>query len=241
MTKGKYGLNLMAVAIFSFVLAFFGLLEALILVLAYALILEKDMWLSRQVFQALYLRVGYVIVTTVIGWIFTALNALFGLFDAYGVINFLASVHNVIRFILEVGLFVMALMAVLRLTQNKDAGLPLISKLVDATFGIGKKKEKQQAASYQAPPYSQPVYQPSAEPVYTQPVYQPSAEPAPPVQPEPSPVAAPEPQPEEPLVEKEEAMPETPPPTGNIWYCAGCGNENTGNFCRFCGKPKPSL
>jgi hypothetical protein len=234
MTKGKYGLSLVAVAILSFVLAFFGLLEALILFLAFALILEKDQWLSRQVFQALYLRLAYVILSTVIGWAFTVINAFFGLFKAYRVINFFNSTQSVIQFLLYVGLFAMALIAVLRLAKGKDAGLPLIGTLVDKTFGIITPKAKPQPA-YQAPqaaPYQAPA--PNAQ------AYQPpAAQAAPP----PPPPAAPAPQPEPaapPPVEKP-APAETPsePKADGTWTCS-CGRDNNSNFCMSCGKPRPS-
>lgn len=166
MTKGKYGLSMIAVAILAFVLAFFGFLEALILFLAFALILEKDQWLSRQVFQAFYLRLAYSVLLTVIGWFFTAINAFFGLFDAYRIVNVFSGIHSVIRFLLHVGLFVMALVAVLKLAKGKDAGLPFISNLVDATFGLIKKKTKPQPqpqTAYQQPVTSVPS-QPAAAP-----------------------------------------------------------------------------
>jgi hypothetical protein len=236
MTKGKYGLSLVAVAILSFVLAFFGLLEALILFLAFALILEKDQWLSRQVFQALYLRLAYVILSTVIGWAFTVINAFFGLFKAYRVINFFNSTQSVIQFLLYVGLFVMALIAVLRLAKGKDAGLPLIGTLVDKTFGIFTPKAKPQP-TYQAPPPQAAQYQ---APVQNAQAYQPPAAQAAPPQ---SPPAAPAPQPEPaapPPVEKS-APAETPPApkADGSWSCS-CGRDNNSNFCMSCGKPKPS-
>jgi hypothetical protein len=172
MTKGKYGLSMIAVAILAFVLAFFGFLEALILFLAFALILEKDQWLSRQVFQAFYLRLAYSVLLTVIGWFFTAINAFFGLFDAYRIINAFNGIHNVIRFLLHIGLFVMALVAVLKLAKGNDAGLPFISNLVDATFGLIKKKTKPQ-------PQSQTAYQQPVTPAPSQPAAAPQQQPQP--------------------------------------------------------------
>lgn len=230
MTKGKYGLSLVAVAILAFVLAFFGLLEALILFLAFALILEKDQWLSRQVFQAFYLRLAYVVVLTVVGWVFTAINAFFGLFDAYRVINFFSGVHNVIRFLLHVGLFVLALIAVLRLAKGKEAGLPVISGLVDKTFGLIKAKAKaqpQQAYTAQpAAPYQPPAAQAAPPPPPPAPTPAPET-PAQPVAPEPA-------QPAEPAKE-----PAPPPKPAGTWTCS-CGRENNGNFCMSCGKPRPT-
>lgn len=231
MTKGKYGLSLVAVAIIAFVLAFFGLLEALILFLAFALILEKDQWLSRQVFQAFYLRLAYVILTTVIGWVFTVINAFFGLFNAYRVINFFNSVQSVIQFLLYVGLFVMALIAVLRIAKGKDAGLPLIGTLVDKTFGIFTAKAKPQPQpAYQAPqaaPYQAPA--PNAQ------AYQPPVAPPPPPPSSAPEAAAPA---EEAAAPQPEAAAPAPKADGT-WTCS-CGRDNNSNFCMSCGKPRPS-
>ena len=243
MTKGKYGISLVAVAIVAFFLAFFGLLEALVLILAFALILEKDQWLSRQVFQAFYLRLAYVAAVTVIGWVFTAINALFGLFNAYRVISFFSGFHNVVNFLLQVGLFVLALIAVLRLAKGKDAGLPLISGLVDATFGLIKPKEKPVQtpppaapagnAPYQAP-YQQQSYTPAPAPQQAPA----SADSAQPAYREPAVSAAPPPKNEE-----KPAAPVAPPPAAapvsDSWVCS-CGKENKGNFCAGCGQRKPS-
>ena len=119
MSQGKYGLNFSAIAIVTFVLAFFNLPATIVLFLAYAVLLEKDQWLSRQVFQAFYLNIAFIVATTVVGWLFTAINAFFGLFDAYAVINVFNSIHNVIRFLLNIALFVFALIAVLNIAKGK--------------------------------------------------------------------------------------------------------------------------
>ncbi|MDW7656533.1 MAG: hypothetical protein SCM11_05080 [Bacillota bacterium] len=245
MTKGKYGLSLVAIAILAFVLAFFGLLEALILFLAFALILEKDQWLSRQVFQAFYLRLAYVILLTVIDWIFKVINAFFGLFSAFRVINFFNSVQSIIQFLLYVGLFAMALIAVLRLAKGKDAGLPLISSLVDKTFGIIKPKAKPQAQPQQA--YQPPQAAPYQAPVPSAQVYQPPAAQAAPPPPAPAPVeeAVPQAAPAQeapPSKTAEETTPAEAPPAPKAdgsWTCS-CGRENNSNFCMSCGKPRQS-
>lgn len=195
MTKGKYGLSLAAVAILSFVLAFFGFVEVLVLVLGFALVLEKDKWLSRQVMQAFYLRLAYSILLTVIGWVFTAFSSLFSLVKVYGAAAALSSVQSVISFLLYIGLFVLGLMAVLQLAKGKEANLPIISGLVDKSFGIFKPKA-------QAPVAPQPV---PAAPVQQQtpPVPAPQA-PAPAQQ---GAAATPPPAP----VQAQEAAPAAPP------------------------------
>ncbi|NLV48858.1 MAG: hypothetical protein GXY22_09420 [Clostridiaceae bacterium] len=242
MSQGKYGLNFKAIAIIAFVLAFFNLPTLVVLFLAYAVLLEKDQWLSRQTFQAFYLNIVYIVATTVIGWIFTAFNAFFGLFNWYSVINVFSGIHSVIRFLLNIALFVFALIAILKLAKGNDAQLPVLSDLADRTLGIFQKKEKAQPA-YQAPPATPPYqqsYQAPAQAYQTPPAPQPPVVPAVPVQPPVSEPVAPA-EPEEPAASQvSEPAPEPviSQPVPGTWVCS-CGRENTGNFCVSCGSPKP--
>jgi hypothetical protein len=225
MAKGKLGINLTALAILAFVLCFFGFLEVLILLVAYALLIEKDAWLTRQTFQALYLRIAYAVATTVLGWFFTILNTFFGWFRWYNGASAMASAHDFLNILLSIGLFILAAIAVLRLLKNKDAGLPLINHLADYTMGLVESPVPSQVKpadaqspvqpAYQAPVLSQakPVYQTPpqapAQPAYqppVQPVYQTPAQPvAPP--PAPAPAAEVIPAVPEPAAAVEEAAP----------------------------------
>ena len=262
MTKGKYGLSLPAVAILSFVLAFFGFLEVLVLFLAFALILEKDKWLSRQVLQAFYLRLAYGILQTVIGWVFTAFVSLFSLVKVYSAAAVLGSIQSVILFLLNIGLFVLALLAVLQLAKGKEVSLPFIAGLVDKTFGIFKPKpQAQPAAPAPAPIQPTPPAAPAPAPIQPAPPAAPApapVQPVPPAAPAPAPVQpvpAADPAPvqpapaapvqAEPAPAVEEAAPveqksqvETPSEPDS-WTCS-CGRVNKGNFCMGCGKPRPS-
>ncbi len=70
MTKSIFGLKLSAIAILIFVICFFGSTEVLILLGAFALLLEKNRWLTKQAFQALYLKLSYIIALRAVGWVF---------------------------------------------------------------------------------------------------------------------------------------------------------------------------
>ena len=71
MQKGKLGISLAAIAVLAFALMCFGSFELLLLALVgYAVIVEKNDWLTRQTLQALYLRLTYVIATAVFSWLF---------------------------------------------------------------------------------------------------------------------------------------------------------------------------
>ena len=102
MTRGRLGINLAAIAVLAFALTFFGFLEALVLIAAYALLIEKDAWLTRQCLQALYLKLTYHIVVTVIGWCFTLLNRFFDLFKAYKIVTALSGINSFINTLLYI-------------------------------------------------------------------------------------------------------------------------------------------
>lgn len=222
MTLGKFGLSLAAVAVLAFILGFFGFLEVLVLIVAFALILEKDPWLTRQTLQALFLRLAYSVALTVVGWVFTAFNALFGLFDAFKVMSVFGQIQSVINFLLYIGLFIFSLIAVLKLARGEDAALPLVGSLADATMGLIKKKTVPSPAPAPAPVSyaTAPTPVPPAASAAPTPVTYAAA---------PTPVA-----PAAPAV----SAPAPAPAASAVWTCS-CGRENNGNFCMSCGNPRP--
>lgn len=134
MTKGIFGLKLSAIAILIFVICFFGSIEVLLLLGAYALLLEKNRWLTKQAFQALYLKLGYIIALSVVGWVFDFFRFLFG-WSA-----FLGSVQTILNFLIGVVLLLLTLLAILRVMKEEDADLPLFGNLADYTMDVVKEK-----------------------------------------------------------------------------------------------------
>ena len=59
MDQTRVKLSVTALAILAFVLAYFGYLELLFLLIAYAVFLDKSQPLAKMSFQALYLSVAY--------------------------------------------------------------------------------------------------------------------------------------------------------------------------------------
>ncbi len=218
MIKGNYGLNLAAIAIVAFILGFFSLEVALLLVVAYAVLIEKDRWLTRQSLQALFLLMAYRIAGTVLNWAFNLINGFFGWFDAIRVMSVFNNIGNAIDLILYVIFLLLTILAIFKLMKNQDAGLPIVGDLANYAMGMAAPKPAPvpapQYAAPTAPVYQQPV--PPAAPVYQQPVPPPPA----------APVAVPE----------TAAAPATAP---GSWLCS-CGRENTGNFCMNCGNPRQS-
>ncbi len=238
MNLGKFGLSLSALAILAFIIGFFsstqtiGALLVLVLFLAYAAILEKDQWLTRQVLQAIYLNLAYLVAYTVIGWIMTAILALFAQFNAYQAVSSINQVFSVLKFLLLVAYFVFSLLAVLKLAKNQDAGVPMAGPLVDKTLGIIRPQAAPAVPVAPAQPY-QPAYQAPAayQPQAAQAApaaYQPqAAQAAPAAETAPAAAAAPV-----------TAAPDTAQTAPGTWVCS-FGHENNGNFCMVCGHPRP--
>lgn len=230
MTKGLFGLNLSAVAVLAFFLCYFTSIEALILVVAFALLIEKDRWLTKMTLQALFLRIAYSIVLTVIGWVFWLFDFIFGY------IAFFSGLHNLIDFAIDIAFLLLAIFAAFQLLHQKDLNLPLIGRMADFTMDQAAKMKPKPVP---VAPVAPPVYQ---QPVYQQPVYQQPVAPAAPV------VAAAPVVPVVPAAPVVQAAPvveavveEVPAPAvsadGN-WICANCGRESFGKFCMSCGQPR---
>lgn len=240
MTKGLFGLNLSAVAVLAFILCYFTSIEAMILVVGFALLIEKDRWLTKMTLQALYLRIAYSIVLTVIGWFFWLLEFIFGF------VPFFSGAHSFIDFVIDIAFLLLAAFAAFQLLRQKDLQLPLLGHLADFTMDQVKPKAKPAPVAPVAPPvYQQPVYTP---PVYQQPVYTPPVTPVAPVTPV-VPVVPAAPVETAPVVEAaavvsenvEKAAEEAPKPliTENAnWICENCGRESFGKFCMSCGQPR---
>ena len=258
MTKGHLGLNLAAVAVLGFVLAFFGFLEALILLVAYALLIEKDVWLTRQTLQALYLKLVYQAALTVIGWAFLLLEKLFGLFKATRIVAALANINNFIDTILYICLFLLCALAVIRLIKEHDADIPLAGNLagftLDKVSALNPDAPAAAPATPAAPAAPATPVAPTAPPAPVASAAAPAVSPFAPPQRTVAPAPAPaEPAPaalddeSAPVSESAPATPVAPAepepvaaapaePAGS-WTCS-CGRVNAGKFCMNCGSPR---
>lgn len=220
MSDSRISLSTTALAILSFVLAFFGHVQLLFLLIAYAVFLDKNQKLTRMSFQALYLRLAYEAVLLVIGWVFEFILWLFRLADIVNGYTAMSNTHMYINNTLRVLVFVAYLIGIIQIINKGDCKLPVLSDLADKTLGIFVKKTPMAAPVYQqAPP--QP-YQPPQQP--QQAPYQP-------------------PQPIQHSQPPHNAAPVAPAPGQTAgkpasWTCS-CGHENTGNFCMKCGNQRP--
>lgn len=210
MEKGKLGIRLSVYAVLAFVLAAFGLYLGIIGLLAVVLIAEKDEWAGRQVLQALML----CLLPSMIGAVFDVLGFMnwFGWGNYGSAVYTISSIwsrfNSVINWLVNIAVYVFALIGILNVSKGKEAGIPVFSGFADWAYGRVVAKAQ--------PVYQQPVYQ---QPVYQQPVYQQPVAPQTPVQ-----AAAPAPQ--------------APAQAANADVCANCGAPlNGGAFCTKCGTP----
>jgi hypothetical protein len=216
MEQTRVKLSVTALAILAFVLSYFGQLELLFLLIAYAVIIDKSQPLTRMSLQALYLYLAYRLIRLVIGWIFGFFSWFFNLVNAYGAVSGFATVEGYINIIISLAFFVACVLAVIQIISKQKCELPMLNTMADKTLGLVVPKAKPQ------PQYQQPVqpYQaPTAPPPPAAPVV------PPPVQPAPPPAAAP-------------TAPAAAPAAPTAWTCS-CGHQNHGNFCMKCGSPRP--
>lgn len=156
MEKGKLGIRLSVYAVLAFILAAFGLYLGIIGLLAVVLIAEKDEWAGRQVLQALMLCLLPSMVSAVFG-VLGFMNW-FG-WGSYGsVVYAISSIwsrfNSVINWLVNIAVYVFALIGILNVSKGKEAGIPVFSSF--ANWAYGKIVVKAQPV-YQQPVYQQPV------------------------------------------------------------------------------------
>jgi len=143
MTKGKFGLSLVSIAVMAFAFCVLQQPQPVLLIAGFALIAEKDEWLNKQVFQALFLTIAYYITNLVLGWVFVGLARFFGWIDVYKIQNAFLTINSVVSNLLYIALVVLSIIAIFRLLQGQDANLPFISKFATGDLSaVLKKTEK---------------------------------------------------------------------------------------------------
>ncbi|MDF2821754.1 MAG: hypothetical protein K0R15_2195 [Clostridiales bacterium] len=169
MFKGKYGISLPAIAVLAFVLAFLGYWEMTLLLIGYAVVLEKDEWLGRQTMSALILSLLIYCIEFVVRRIFTAWEycaiKIASWSDKFYMYN--AKTENTILWIIGILFFVLFIISLIQVARHKDAKIPVVYGLTNWAFGFVVQKSYQQPVMYQQP-VQQPAYQPVPQPVVPQ-------------------------------------------------------------------------
>ncbi len=153
MQKGKFGICLWFYALLAFILAFLGQTLLCGLLLGFVILAEKSEWLSKQVIQAFFLT----IISSVVSSVLDLLNV----FRSIPLIGSAFTViFNIINSLVSLIILIFCIVAIVRVVKDRDAGLPLLSRLANRACGLLEQK-----IYTQAPP-SAPVYPPQ-QPTYT--------------------------------------------------------------------------
>ena len=134
MKKGKY-VSLVLVAVIAFVFVALRQPQSVLLVVAFALLAERDGWLNRQVIQALLLMVTYYTAILSFNLIFDVLGRFLSLVKAYRAKITFADIHSWTGDILYWALLALSLYAIVQVVRGKEAGLPVLSKASDGGIG----------------------------------------------------------------------------------------------------------
>ena len=122
MQKGKFGICLWFYAALAFVLAFLGQVVLCALLLGFVIAAEKNEWVIKQTMQALFLSLFSAVVSAVL--------SIFDVFDSIWFFRSVVSVIvSVIMGIVSLLILIGVIVALVRVTKDKDANLPLLSKL----------------------------------------------------------------------------------------------------------------
>ncbi|NCB29936.1 MAG: zinc ribbon domain-containing protein [Clostridia bacterium] len=144
-----------------------------LLVFGYALLVEKDDWINRQVFQALLLSMAYHLADWAVNLIFDGVNGLLRIWGAAQAQNILREVSGFVEGMLFLGLILFAVIAIINVFQGKDASLPFLSGMAGGDVAAGLKRKPRpdsvpaqpgyppQAAVYAPPQPAQTTHQTS--------------------------------------------------------------------------------
>ncbi len=137
MEKSKFGISLTLMACIAFSFGILRQAQPVLLVAGFALITEKNEWLSRQVIQAVLLSLVYYLAVLVSDGVFGGMARFFGFFEIYGASTVMTKINGVIGGTLYIVFLVFSLMAILKVLKGKDADLPYLSKLIGGNFASG--------------------------------------------------------------------------------------------------------
>lgn len=160
MQKGKFGFKLWVYPVLAMVCFLLNQVLLGALIAAFAIIAEKNEWLSRQVLEVFFYGLMGNICYRVVDWI----RVIFSWGANYSIMG---SIGNVVITILDIAVF--ALLAVFyiigwgRLVKGQDAKIPLAHSIANRAFGIIPPAPQRPVPPPQ-PPMQQPPYQQTQAP-----------------------------------------------------------------------------
>lgn len=131
MTKGNSGLAIGAIAAIAFALTFLEWSTALILILGFVILVEKNDWLIQEVVKAFYLLIGYEVLTAIIYIVVRVLQSTIGNISfIYRIIGF---ADTILGFIIKIALLLICFAAVSKVVKEEDSVVPIIDKYAKDT------------------------------------------------------------------------------------------------------------
>lgn len=143
MTKGNYGIALPIVAALAFIAPIFSFHIPLFLILAYALLAEKNSWLTRQSMMALFVSLIMNFLIMLTGGFFGAVSTFFRWVNLFNVSSFFSSAGGVVSSILSILLFAICVYGVIFSLKEKDVKIPGLNSLVNVAMGVEKEKKNE--------------------------------------------------------------------------------------------------
>ena len=129
MGKSKTGINIITFAILAYILVFFGHYQSLLLLLGFALIYEKNQWLTFQISQIFIFRILYDVFINLWGYGYQRFYDFINLFDSYKLINFISNTNKHLNNIFYFAFLVLLIIFFIKLLMKKPINIPLITNI----------------------------------------------------------------------------------------------------------------
>ncbi len=130
MKKGVLGFNTALYVFLALFLSLYAGFQTTLLLIGFAILVEKDSWVTNKMVQTGAFIILVRLVDFVISFLIGHFNNLLELVDAYDFIVFTNKVSNFIGDIANWVLVLVTLFIALKIFAKKDFNLPLVSKLV---------------------------------------------------------------------------------------------------------------
>jgi len=180
MKIGKMGINVYFIAALAMIFAILGWSTAGILIIGYALVVEKDNWLTKQTIAAFSVQLIAGAVNVVLGGFNRTIDSFANSSNSYdyslgGMLSLGSSssltVPSVLRNIISwtgnitsLVLLVFLIIGLSNVIAGRDAGIPVVGNIANWAFGIVRPKPVYQPQQqYQQPPQQQQYQQQSPQ------------------------------------------------------------------------------
>ena len=130
MKKGVLGFNTALYAVLALFASVYSGLQLTLIVIGFAIIVEKDSWVTNKMVQTGAFIVLVRIFDFIISFLIGHFNNILNKFDAFEFISFMNKVSGFFDDVANWLLILAMLFIVLKIFAKKDFNLPLVSKLV---------------------------------------------------------------------------------------------------------------